>query len=221
MTATAVRMPDAAVPAHVGSPAPQAIPTTIVIDSPLADPGPLGLAGFALTTFILSLFNANLIGNPKLEAVVLPVALVYGGIVQLLAGMWEFKKNNTFGAVAFCSFGAFWLSFVGYVKYIAPTLPPADAHTATGIFLVSWTIFTAYMLLASIKTNAVLTAVFGALLVTFVFLTFGAFNTNASLTHVGGYFGLLTAALAWYLSAAVVTNATWGRTVLPVFPSRK
>jgi succinate-acetate transporter protein len=215
MTATTIRMPDVAGPTLVTA------PTHLVVDSPIADPGPLGVAAFALTTFVLSLFNANLVGNPKLEAVVLPLALVYGGVVQVLAGMWEFKKNNTFGAVAFTSFGAFWISLFGYIKYIAPTLPPADAHTATGIFLLSWTIFTSYMLLASVKTNAVLTAIFGALTVTFVFLTLGAFNSTPSLTHTGGWFGLVTAALAWYLSAAVVTNATWGRTVLPVFPARK
>jgi succinate-acetate transporter protein len=215
MTST-LHMPDVALPSPSPSPS-----TTVYVDSPIADPGPLGVAAFAMTTFVLSLFNANLVGNPKLEAVVLPLALIYGGFAQLLAGMWEFKKNNTFGAVAFTSYGAFWISFVGYVKYIAPTLPPADAHTATGIFLLSWTIFTAYMFLASIKTNAILTAIFGALLVAFTCLTVGAFNTNASLTHAGGWFGLVTAALAWYLSAAVVTNSTWGRTVLPVFPARK
>jgi succinate-acetate transporter protein len=213
MSTTTIRLPESTIP--------ETAPLVIHTDAPVADPGPLGVAAFALTTFVLSLFNAGLVGNPKLEAVVLPLALVYGGIVQLLAGMWEFKKNNTFGAVAFSSFGAFWISFFGYVKYIAPTLPPADAHTATGIFLLSWTIFTSYMLLASVKTNAVLTAVFGALLATFVLLTFGAFNVNTGLTHAGGYFGLVTAALAWYLSAAVVTNATWGRTVLPVFPAKQ
>jgi succinate-acetate transporter protein len=215
MTST-LHMPDVVLPSPSTSPS-----TTVYVDSPIADPGPLGVAAFAMTTFVLSLFNANLVGNPKLEAVVLPLALIYGGFAQLLAGMWEFKKNNTFGAVAFTSYGAFWISFVGYVKYIAPTLPPADAHTATGIFLLSWTIFTAYMFLASIKTNAILTAIFGALLVAFTCLTVGAFNINASLTHAGGWFGLVTAALAWYLSAAVVTNSTWGRTVLPVFPARK
>lgn len=187
----------------------------------IADPGPLGLAAFAATTFVLSLFNAGLVGNTKLEAVVLPLALLYGGIAQALAGMWEFTKNNTFGAVAFTSYGAFWISFFYYVKYVAPTLPPADAHTATGIFLLTWTIFTAYMTVASIKTNAVLTAVFATLLVTFALLTLGAFNERVGLTHAGGYVGLLVAALGWYGSAAVVVNATWGRTVAPLFPARR
>jgi len=187
----------------------------------IADPGPLGLAAFAGTTFVLSLFNAGLVGNAKLEAVVLPLALLYGGIAQLLAGMWEFKKNNTFGAVAFTSFGAFWISFFYYVRYVAPTLPPADAHTATGIFLLMWTIFTAYMTIAAIKTNAVLTAVFAALLVTFALLMFGAFTESVTLTHAGGFVGIGVAALGWYGSAAVVVNSTWGRKVLPLFPARK
>jgi succinate-acetate transporter protein len=201
-----------------GSPVTQPVPAAA--RDGLADPGPLGLAGFAGTTFVLSLFNAGMVGNPKLEAVVLPLALLYGGLAQLLAGMWEFKKGNTFGAVAFTSYGAFWISFFYYVKYVAATLPPADAHTATGIFLLMWMIFTAYMTLASIKTNAVLTSVFALLFVTFGLLALGAFNSNTGLTHAGGYVGLGVAALGWYASAAGVTNATWGRALLPVFPAR-
>jgi uncharacterized protein len=189
--------------------------------SQIADPGPLGLAGFAATTFVLSLFNAGMVGNPKLEAVVLPFALLYGGLAQVLAGMWEFKKNNTFGAVAFTSYGMFWISLFFYIKYVAAGLPAADAHTATGIFLLTWTIFTAYMTVASIATNRVLTVVFATLLAAFVFLTLGAFNGNVSLTHAGGYVGLGVALLAWYASAAGVTNATFGKTVLPVFPAKK
>jgi uncharacterized protein len=218
---TATRIPEVVIPTQPARALNGTAPNAVHVESSIADPGPLGLAGFAMTTFVLSIFNAGLIGNPKLEAVVLPLALVYGGGAQLLAGMWEFKKNNTFGALAFTSYGAFWISFVGYVKYIAPTLPPADAHTATGIFLLSWTIFTAYMLLASVKTNAVLATIFATLTLTFTLLTLGAFTSTVSFTHAGGLLGLATAAMAWYLSAAGVTNATWGRTVLPVFPARK
>lgn len=221
MSSTTIHLPENANPGQVSGSGSEGTPLVIHTDGPIGDPGPLGLAAFAMTTFVLSLFNAGLVGNPRLEAVVLPLALVYGGFAQLLAGMWEFKKNNTFGAVALTSYGAFWISFFYYVKYIVPTLPAADAHTATGIFLLSWTIFTAYMLLASMKTNAVLTAVFAVLTVTFLFLTLGAFNLNTNLTHVGGYAGLVTAALAWYLSAAVVTNTTWGRDLLPTFPAHR
>jgi succinate-acetate transporter protein len=185
---------------------------------PIADPAPLGLAAFAGTTFVLSLFNAGLVGNAELVAVVLPLALLYGGLAQLLAGMWEFRNDNTFGAVAFTSYGAFWISYFFYARFVAGTLPPADAHTATGIFLLMWTIFTAYMTLAALKTNGALIAIFGTVLVTFSLLTIGEFVESTFLLHAGGYFGLAAAALAWYGSAAGVVNPTWRRTVLPVFP---
>ena len=187
---------------------------------PIADPAPLGLAAFAGTTFVLSLFNAG-IGSPELVAVVLPLALLYGGIVQLLAGMWEFRNDNTFGAVAFSSYGAFWISYFVYARYFAGTLPPADAHTATGIFLLMWTIFTVYMTVAALKTNGALIAVFGTVLITFVLLTVGEFVESTFLLHAGGYLGLVAAGCAWYASAAGVVNPTWGRIVLPVFPVRK
>ena len=183
----------------------------------VADPGPLGLAGFALSTFMLSCFNAGLVPT-ALEAVVLPVALFYGGAAQLLAGMWEFRKANTFGAVAFTSYGAFWLSFAAYVKFIAPGLPVADAGTATGLFLLAWTIFTAYMTVAAWRTTGAVAAVFVVLLVTLIFLTVAELGDSATAGHIGGYLGLLTAALAWYASFAGVANATWKRAVLPVFP---
>jgi uncharacterized protein len=183
----------------------------------IADPGPLGLGAFAMTTFVLSCVNAGLV--PKtVEPVVLPVALFYGGLVQLLAGMWEFRKVNTFGALAFSSYGAFWLSFAGYVTFIAPKLSTADAGAATGLFLLAWTIFTAYMTVASIRVSGAVAAVFVLLLVTFILLTIGVYSGAAGISRLGGYFGILTAVLAWYASCAGVTNATFAKTVLPVFP---
>lgn len=182
----------------------------------IADPGPLGLAAFAMTTFCLSVFNAHLITDAKLEAVVLPLALFYGGLAQLLAGMWEFKKANTFGALAFTSFGAFWLSFAALVKFVVPGLPAATAYQGVGLFLLAWTIFTAYMTLAAMRVTGAVLAVFVALTVTFLLLTIGELAKSPSITHAGGYLGLLTAVLAWYGSAAGVVNSTWRRTVLPV-----
>jgi succinate-acetate transporter protein len=184
----------------------------------IADPGPLGLAAFAATTFTLSVFNAHIIANAKLETVVLPLAFVYGGLVQLLAGMWEFRKGNTFGALAFSSYGAFWLSFAGYVRYVAGALPANDAHEATGLFLLVWAIFTAYMLVASLRTSGAVAAVFLALTVTFILLTIGQLGQHPSIIKAGGWAGLVTAVLAWYASFAGVTNATWGETVLPMYP---
>jgi succinate-acetate transporter protein len=184
----------------------------------LADPGPLGLAGFAMTTFVLSCVNSGLI--PKtVEPVVFGLAFFYGGLAQLLAGMWEFVKGNTFGAVAFTSFGAFWLSF-WYLDSHPELLKAAgsNANKGVGTFLLAWAIFTLYMTVASLRTTLALIAVFVALTVTFFLLAIGQYATSSSITKAGGWVGLLTAALAWYASFAAVTNSTYKRVVLPVFP---
>jgi succinate-acetate transporter protein len=182
----------------------------------IADPGPIGLAAFAMTTFVLSCVNAGLAAK-GVEGVVLPLALFYGGTVQLLAGMWEFRKANTFGALAFSSYGAFWLSFAAYAKFVSPGLG-AGAGSATGFFLFAWTIFTGYMTVAAIRTTGAILAVFVALFVTFALLTLGAFSGEAEWTMLGGWLGISTALLAWYASFAGVTNSTFGKTVLPVLP---
>jgi succinate-acetate transporter protein len=203
-------------------PAREAVPTADhapSVPSPsIADPGPLGLAGFAMTTFVLSVFNANLL-NAGLLTSVLPLALFYGGIAQLLAGMWEFRKGNTFGALAFTSYGAFWLSYYWLVQNVIAKLQPAgEVHKAVGLYLLVWTIFTAYMTIAAIRTNGAVLAVFVVLSLTFLFLTIGAFADKSGITHVGGWLGLITAVLAWYASFAGVTNSTWGKTVMPTWP---
>jgi uncharacterized protein len=189
----------------------------------IADPGPLGLAAFAMTTFVLSVFNANIIGTLALVGVVLPLALFYGGVVQILAGMWEFRKNNTFGALAFSSYGAFWIALAWYLRYMLPVLPTARAHEATGLFLLAWTIFTFYMLIATLRTNMMLTAIFACLFATFLLLAIGnlAAPPNATVIHAGGWVGLVTALLAWYGSFAGVFNAASGGTVIPVFPWKR
>lgn len=184
----------------------------------IADPGPLGLCAFAMTTFMLSVFNAGLITTPGLSKVVLPVALVYGGIAQMLAGMWEFKKANTFGALAFTSYGAFWVALVGLVLYVEPDLSPDDRQLAVGFFLLAWTIFTLLMTVAAARTNGALLATFVVLSLTFIFLTIGDLGANESMSKVGGWLGLLTAALAWYTALAGVTSSTFKRTVFPTWP---
>jgi uncharacterized protein len=181
-----------------------------------ADPGPLGLAAFAMTTFVLSMFNSNLVDAKGLP-VVLGLALAYGGIVQLLAGMWEFRTGNTFGAVAFCSYGAFWISFWALNVFYAKDITGNAGH-AVGVYLWAWAIFTIYMSVAALRVSGAVLAVFVLLSATFVLLAIGATGPHASVTHWGGYFGLATAAAAWYASFAVVVNSTFGRTVLPVFP---
>jgi succinate-acetate transporter protein len=193
-----------------------------------ADPGPLGLAGFAMTTFVLSMYNANLIAAGG-TLVVLSLALAYGGLAQLLAGMWEFRTGNTFGAVAFSSFGAFWISYYLLVKAVlVPGLIAAPAvHNAVAVYLYAWAIFTTYMFVASLRTTGAVALVFLLLAATFWILGIG----NASLAgtrnltngtiKLGGWVGLVTAGVAWYASFAAVVNSTFGRVVAPVFPLRR
>ncbi|MHB8460856.1 MAG: acetate uptake transporter [Candidatus Limnocylindrales bacterium] len=179
-----------------------------------ANPAPLGLAGFALTTFVLSMTNAGLIGGSSVE-VVLALALAYGGLAQLLAGMWEFRSGNTFGATAFSSYGAFWLSYAAFVWFFAGSLKSADASGAIGTYLLAWGIFTFYMWIATLKHARPVMIVFLLLWITFLFLAIGAYQGNDSITKLGGYLGLLTAIAAWYASAQIIINQAFGRTVLP------
>lgn len=198
------------------STAPAAPAGTAAITS-IADPGPLGLAGFAMTTFFLSSVNAGWLSGSA-EGVVLGLALFYGGLAQLLAGMWEFVKGNTFGAVAFTSYGAFWMSFWYLVAHVDLTkAAPGDASKGVGFFLLGWAIFTLYMLVASLRTTGAIALVFALLFLTFLFLALGELNTSTGLTKIGGYLGLLTALAAWYASFAAVVNFTFKRAALPVF----
>jgi hypothetical protein len=185
---------------------------------PLADPAPLGLAGFALTTFVLSMYKANLVGAgvPPLarSAVVLGLALAYGGVAQLLAGMWEFRNGNTFGATAFTSYGAFWISFWALVTFYLNDVTGKDI----GLYEIGWGIFTAYMWVASLRTSVAVSVVFFLLTITFVLLGIGDAGAHTSITHAGGYVGLATALAAGYASFAGVANSTFGRTVIPTIP---
>lgn len=182
-----------------------------------ADPGPLGLTAFATTTFVLSMINANLVSGSALP-VVLGLALAYGGIGQLLAGMWEFRAGNTFGATAFSSYGAFWISFFVLVQLDVAKIPAGEANSALGLYLWAWGIFTSYMFVASLRTTGAIATVFILLAATFIVLGIGNAGGNASIIHIGGFLGIITAAAAWYTSFAGVLNKTWGRDVLPVFP---
>jgi succinate-acetate transporter protein len=180
----------------------------------IADPAPLGLAAFAMTTLILSLANTKTWPAGALAAISL--ALAYGGGVQLLAGMWEFKRGNTFGATAFSSYGAFWISF--WYLNTHTTIAPADAPVVVGTFLLGWTIFTAYMTIATLRLNMALVVVFVLLTLTFFCLMTGAFHSSTGWTKLGGWLGVATAAAAWYTSFAIVLKSTFNRDVLPVYP---
>lgn len=183
----------------------------------LADPAALGLGAFALTTFVLSFANAGLM-PATVEPVVFGLALFYGGIAQFAAGMWEFAKGNTFGATAFTSFGAFWLSFWFLVTSTDLTAAGADAGKGVGVWLFAWAIFSLYMTFAARRTTTAVFLVFIVLTVTFFALAIGDYFGVVGFTRVGGYLGIITALLAWYASFAVVANSTHKRILLPVGP---
>jgi succinate-acetate transporter protein len=182
-----------------------------------ADPAPLGLGAFALTTFVLSMMNSGLVSDAGIP-VVLGLALAYGGAAQLLAGMWEFRTGNTFGATAFTSFGAFWISYFVLVQFDAASIPSAHAGKSIGLYLIAWGIFTAYMFVASLRTTGAVALVFLLLTLTFLALGIGEARASDTWTHLGGWLGLATAIVAWYTSFANVLNSTFGRILLPVVP---
>ena len=182
----------------------------------IADPAALGLAGFAMTTFVLSMFNTGLVSKAG-EPVVLGLALAYGGGAQLLAGMWEFRKGNTFGATAFSSYGAFWISYWAFVAFFAKGVP----DTAVGLYLITWGIFTFYMWVASFRTTVAVNVVLLLLWITFLLLGIGDASANGGITKLGGWIGLATALAAWYASFAIVANFTFKRTIFPVRELRR
>jgi succinate-acetate transporter protein len=169
-----------------------------------------------MTTMVLSIYNAQLV-SPKGLPVVLPLALAYGGLAQLLAGMWEFRTGNTFGAVAFTSYGAFWISF--YFLAHGPIVGLVPKYLA--VYLYGWAIFTSYMFVASLRTTGAVALVLLLLAATYWILAIGNAGANTSTIKLGGWFGLVTAGAAWYASFAAVTNSTFGRVLLPVIPLKR
>lgn len=182
-------------------------PDQIDHEQTIADPAPLGLGAFALTTFVLSAANAGWIPKGG-DVVVLGLAGAYGGLAQFCAGMWEFKRNNTFGATAFTSFGAFWMAFALLVTFYAGKIPPPALPMALGIFLLAWAIFTAYMTVAATALSRPVLTVFVLLTITYLVLAIASFASLGGLTVVGGYLGVLTALAAWYASAKGICAAT-------------
>ena len=180
--------------------------------SPIADPGPLGLAAFALTTFLLSVSNAHWMNGNSAGTAFLGYALIYGGAAQFLAGMWEFRNRNVFGATAFSSYGAFWMGLFIWIKNA-----PADTGHDLGWILLAFLIFNTYMLVMSTQVNMAVFIVFLTLQLTELFLVLGNFTgVGNGLTQFGGYLGIITALAAWYTSAAGVANGLGGRIRLPV-----
>jgi succinate-acetate transporter protein len=180
----------------------------------IADPAPLGLAAFALTTAVLSVINAGWLPD-TVEPVVFGLALAYGGLGQLLAGMWEFAKGNTFGATAFSSYGAFWISFWWLTGHTDLSAAGSDAASGVGLYLAAWGLFTLYMSVAASRVSVAVLTVFVLLTVTFGVLAWGEFAGSTGIHRLGGYVGILTALAAWYASFAGVTAFTFKRPVLP------
>ena len=188
------------------TPAVQAAPSASI-----ADPGPLGLAAFALTTFLLSIVNAHWTSGNSAGTAWLGYALAYGGIVQLLAGMWEFRRGNVFAATAFGSYGGFWIGLFVWIR----VAPVATGHDL-GWILVAFAIFNTYMLLMASQVNLAVFGVFLFLELTEIFLAIGNFTSSIGLSQFGGYLGLVTALVAWYTSAAGVSAGMGGKILLPV-----
>jgi len=194
----------------------------------IANPAPLGLFSFASTTLILSMINCQARGVTE-PNVVVGMAVATGGFAQLLAGMWEFVCGNTFGATAFTSYGAFWISYAlilipgsGIIDaYTATPEATATLHNALGFFLLAWFIFTAIMFLATLRSTLALCLLFFFLDITFGFLMAGQFAKSVHLIKIGGGFGILTAAIAYYTAASAVITSESSYISLPVFPLPK
>jgi succinate-acetate transporter protein len=182
----------------------------------IADPAPLGLAAFALTTFLLSATNANWT-NAATGSAWLGYAFAYGGLCQLLAGMWEFRNRNVFGATAFSTYGGFWIGIGLWALLVAPHASGGSAISHDlGWILLAFAIFNTYMLILSAQANMAVFLVFLTLEITEIVLFIGNFAVNNTIIHIGGYIGILTALVAWYTSAAGVANGVGGRVKLPM-----
>jgi len=181
-----------------------------------ANPAPLGLLGFGMTTVLLNIHNA---GFYELNSMILAMGICYGGIAQIIAGIMEWKKNNTFGTTAFTSYGFFWLSLV--VMILLPKFEPmgklATDETAKAAYLAMWGVFTAVMFLGTLRLNRALQFVFGSLTILFFLLAYGDFTgASAGFKHFTGYEGIICGLSAIYTGLAQVLNEVYGKTVLPL-----
>jgi uncharacterized protein len=202
-------------------------PVPAVPPTGIADPAPVGLSAFALTTFLLSAVNAGW-AKSSTGFDWWGYAIAYGGLVQLLAGMWEFRNRNVFGATAFSGYGGFWIGAGLWLHFIAPTATaPIALNRDLGWILLAWAIFNTYMLIISTQVTMAVFAVFLTLEITEILLFIGNFTVtkaalppfavyNTGLIQAGGYVGVLTALVAWYTSMAGVMNGHKGRVVFPV-----
>lgn len=182
-----------------------------------ANPAPLGLMGFGMTTVLLNFHNAGLY---PLDTMILAMGIFYGGFAQIIAGVMEWKKGNTFAATAFTSYGMFWLSLVGLIVLQHAPIGVAGPVKATAMpaYLGMWGLFTAVLFVGTLRLTRALQVVFGSLTVLFALLALGDALNNETITHIAGWEGLFCGAAAIYTGLAQVLNEVWGRTVWPLGP---
>ena len=184
-----------------------------------ANPAPLGLLGFGMTTVLLNLHNA---GFYELNSMVLAMGICYGGLAQIIAGIMEWKKSNTFAATAFISYGLFWLSLVTLVVLAKAGLGAPSNDVAMAAYLAMWGLFTAVMFLSTLRLNRALQVVFGTLTILFFMLAIGDFTAaSAGFKHATGYEGIVCGFSAIYAGLAQVLNEVFGKTMLPLGPVKK
>ena len=188
----------------------------MIIKDITGNPAPLGLMGFGMTTVLLNLHNAGLFA---LGSMILAMGIFYGGLAQIIAGIMEWKKGNTFGTTAFTSYGLFWLSFVGLVMLPGMGIGVAEPKTGSVVaYLMMWGIFTGLMFIGTLKTNRALQTVFLTLTVLFFLLAIGEATGIALITILAGYEGIFCGFSAIYTAMAEVINESLGKTVLPLWP---
>jgi succinate-acetate transporter protein len=180
-----------------------------------ANPAPLGLMGFGMTTVLLNLHNAGFIG---LGSMILAMGIFYGGLAQIIAGVMEWKKNNTFGTTAFISYGLFWLSLVALLLLPKMGLWDATEKTAMAAYLFMWGLFTAVMFIGTLRLNRALQFVFASLTVLFFLLALGDATGNTTITRIAGFEGIICGLSAIYAALAQVLNEVYGKTIAPVWP---
>jgi uncharacterized protein len=190
----------------------------VVIKDNLANPAPLGLFGFGMTTVLLNLHNA---GFYEMNSMILSMGLFYGGLAQVIAGILEFKKNNTFGMTAFISYGFFWISLVGLIFMAKWGWISATPGIALVAYLFVWGLFTLLLFFGTLRINKALQLVFGSLTILFFLLAIGDATKIESITRLAGYEGILCGTLAIYTGIANLLNEVYGYTVLPLGPVRK
>lgn len=188
-------------------------PSTVIIKDTSANPAPLGLLAFGLTTVLLNLHNAGIF---EMNSMILAMGIFYGGIAQIIAGIMESKKNNTFGFVAFVSYGSFWLTLVALIVIPKFGWVPAASASAMIAYLIMWGIFTSLLFIGTLHTSRALQFVFATLAILFFLLAYGESEAGASIKTFTGYEGIVCGASAIYAGIGALLNEVYGKTILPL-----